>query len=121
MMLTMLKSKLHRATVTAAELQYEGSIGIPRDLMDAAGLLANEQVDVLNVNNGERFTTYIIELASGSREIVINGPAARKAQVGDLVIICAYAHMDAQEAKTFEPTVVLLSADNTIKSKNLAA
>lgn len=116
MMLSMLKSKLHRATVTAAELQYEGSIGIPRDLMDAAGLLANEQVDVLNVNNGERFTTYIIELAAGCREIVINGPAARKAQAGDLVIICAYGHMDAAEARTHQPTVILLNPNNTVKS-----
>lgn len=121
MMLTMLKSKLHRATVTGAELQYEGSIGIPRDLMDAADFLENEQVDVLNVMNGERFTTYIIELPAGSKEIVINGPAARKAQAGDLVIICAYARMDAQEAKTHKPTVVLLNPNNTIKTTSLAA
>ncbi len=121
MMLTMLKSKLHRATVTGAELQYEGSIGIPRDLMDAADFLENEQVDVLNVMNGERFTTYIIELPAGSKEIVINGPAARKAQAGDLVIICAYARMDAKEAKTHKPTVVLLNPNNTIKTTSLAA
>ncbi len=121
MMLSMLKSKLHRATVTAAELQYEGSIGIPRDLMDAAGLLANEQVDVLNVNNGERFTTYIIELAAGCREIVINGPAARKAQVGDLVIVCAYAHMEEALARKHTPTVVLLGAGNTVQTISKAA
>ena len=121
MMYTMLKAKLHRATVTAAELQYEGSIGIPRDLMDATNMLANEQVDVLNVMNGERFTTYIIELPAGSRQIVINGPAARKAQPGDLVIICAYAHMDAAEAKNHQPTVVLLDSNNTIKKTTLAA
>lgn len=121
MMLTMLKSKLHRATVTGAELQYEGSIGIPRDLMDAADFLENEQVDVLNAMNGERFTTYIIELPAGSKEIVINGPAARKAQAGDSVIICAYARMDAKEAKSHKPIVVLLNPNNTIKSTSLAA
>jgi aspartate 1-decarboxylase len=113
--LTLLKSKLHRATVTDANLTYDGSIGIPRDLMDAANFLPAEQVDVLNANNGERFTTYIIELPAGSAEIVINGPAARKAQPGDQVIICAYASMPEAMAKTHRPRLVLLGANNSIR------
>jgi aspartate 1-decarboxylase len=116
MMLTMLKSKLHRAKVTCADLHYEGSIGIPTDLMETAGLIAFEQVDVLNVNNGERFTTYVIELPANSRQITINGPAARKAQPGDIVIICAYAQYSEQEAKAHQPKVFLMDADNQIKS-----
>src|SRR6202000_773249 len=94
MNLTLLKCKLHGATVTDANLNYEGSIGIPRDLMDAAGLLPHEQVDVLNFDNGERFTTYVLEYPSGGGHIVINGPAAHKAKVGDKVIVVAYASMD---------------------------
>lgn len=112
MMLTLLKAKLHHATVTQCELHYEGSIGIPRDLMDAAGMLAFEQVDVLNMSNGERFTTYIIEMPAGSGAITINGPAARKAQVGDKVIVCAYASMTPEEAKAYTPTVVLVAPGN---------
>jgi aspartate 1-decarboxylase len=115
MMLTLLKSKLHHARITQCDLHYEGSIGIPRDLMEAAGLLPSEQVDVLNMNNGERFTTYIIPLESGSSSITVNGPAARKAQVGDSVIVCAYAIMTAEEAKTHAPRVVLLTPNNTIQ------
>lgn len=120
MMLTMLKTKLHRARVTGAYLDYDGSIGIPKDLMDTAGLLEYEQVDVLNINNGERFTTYVIELPAGSGNIEINGAAARKAQAGDLVIICAYASMEEAQAKHFSPNVLLMNADNTIKTQQAA-
>jgi aspartate 1-decarboxylase len=112
--LTMLKSKLHRAIVTGSELDYVGSIGIDRDLMDAANMLPNERVDILNINNGQRFSTYIIEAPRGSREIVINGAAARLVQKNDLVIICAFAGMDEHTAKTFQPTIVQLNTNNEI-------
>lgn len=115
MLLSLLKCKLHGGTVTDANLDYEGSIGIPRDLMDAAGLLANERVDVLNFNNGERFTTYVLEYPKGSGHIVINGPAAHKVKVGHKVIVCAYAHMKPAAAKKHTPKVVLLSTKNQIK------
>lgn len=115
MNLTLLKCKLHRATVTNSDLHYEGSITIARDLMDAAGLLPYEQVDVLNINNGARFTTYAIEGKAGSGEIQVNGAAARLVQKGDLVIICAFASIDAEEAKMFQPRVVLLDAKNGVK------
>lgn len=115
MMLTLLKSKIHRATVTECDLNYEGSIGIPRDLMDEAGMLAHEQVDVLNIQNGERFTTYIIEMPAGSGAITINGPAARRAQRGDTVIICAYASMSEEHAKKHVPAIVLVDAKNHVK------
>ena len=114
MQLTLLKSKLHHATVTQCELHYEGSIGIPRDVIDAVGMLPFEQVDVLNMSNGERFTTYIIEMPAGSGAITINGPAARKAQVGDKVIICAYATFSEAEAKTHTPRIAIVGAGNTI-------
>ncbi len=112
--LTLLKSKLHRAVVTDSDLNYVGSIGIDRDLMDAANLLPNERVDVLNINNGERFSTYVIEAPRGERGIIINGAAARLVQKGDLVIICAFAGMDETTAKSFEPTVVQLNNKNEI-------
>ena len=112
MRLTMMKCKLHRAVVTQADLHYEGSISIDRDYLEAAGILPYEQVDVLNINNGERFTTYAIEAPVGSRMIGINGAGARKAQVGDLVIIIAYAQMSAAEAETHEPRVVLMGEGN---------
>ncbi|WP_420559302.1 aspartate 1-decarboxylase [Tepidicaulis sp.] len=112
MNLTMLKAKLHRAVVTQCDLHYEGSISIDKDLLARSGILPNEQVDVLNINNGERFTTYAIEAPAGSRMIGINGAGARKAQVGDLVIIIAYAQMSAAEAETHEPRVVLMGEGN---------
>ncbi len=115
MILTLLKSKLHRATVTRADLHYEGSITIDRDLMDAAGFLLNEQVDVLNITNGNRLTTYVIEGERGSGEIGINGAAAHLMSKGDLVIICAYAQMDEREAKAHKPTLVLLDENNAPK------
>lgn len=117
MNLTLLKCKLHRATVTGSDLNYEGSISIDRALMDVAGLLPFEQVDILNINNGARFTTYVIEAPKASGDIIINGAAARLVQKGDLVIICAFAGMTAEEAKNFEPNVVLLGTHNQIKAK----
>lgn len=114
-MLTLLKSKLHRATVTRADLHYEGSITIDRNLMDAANFLLNEQVDVLNITNGNRLTTYVIEGERGSGEIGINGAAAHLMNVDDLVIICAYAQMDEAEAKTYEPALILLDEHNKPK------
>ena len=115
MLLTLLKCKLHGATVTGADINYEGSIGIPRDLMDAAGMLPHERVDVLNFRNGARLTTYVLEYPAGSGEIVINGPAAHLVSKGDKVIICAYATMDAKKAKKHEPQVVIMGAKNKIK------
>ena len=106
MMIGVLKSKLHCVTVTEANLNYMGSITIDEDLMDAAGMIAGEKVQVLDNNNGERFETYIIKGKRGSGCICLNGAAARKVQVGDTVIIISYALMDFEEAKTFQPKVV---------------
>ncbi|MFS2318414.1 aspartate 1-decarboxylase [Maricaulis sp. D1M11] len=121
MHLTMMKCKLHRAVVTQADLHYEGSISIDQDFLDAAGILENEQVDVLNINNGERFTTYAIKAPRGSRTFGINGAAARLAQPGDRIIVVAYAGMDAAAAEVFEPTVVLFDEHNQIVSQPKAA
>jgi len=115
MLLTMMKAKLHRATVTQADLDYEGSISVDRDLLDASGILPHEQVDVLNINNGARFTTYAIEAERGSRTIGVNGAAARLVQAGDKVIIVAYCQIDAAEARNYHPSVVLLDDVNAIK------
>ena len=113
MLLTMMKGKIHRATVTGSDLNYEGSITVDPELLEASGILPHEQVDVLNINNGQRFTTYTIEAAErGKGDIVINGAAARLVQKNDLVIICAFAQMSPEEAKTFEPQVVLVNAAN---------
>jgi aspartate 1-decarboxylase len=112
MLLTLLKGKIHRATVTQCDLNYEGSISVDAALLERAGILAHEQVDVLNINNGERFTTYAIAAAAGSGMIGINGAAARLAQKGDLVIIVAYARMEEAEAKTFQPRVLLVDSNN---------
>lgn len=106
MMIEVLKSKLHCVTVTEANLNYMGSITIDEDLMDAAGMIAGEKVQVLDNNNGERFETYIIKGKRGSGCICLNGAAARKVQIGDTVIIISYALMDFEEAKTFQPKVV---------------
>jgi len=115
MFLTMLKCKLHRATVTQADLDYEGSITIDKDLMEATGLLLHEKVDVLDITNGNRLSTYVIEGVRGSGIIGINGAAAHLIKTGDLVIICAYAQMGDEEAKAFEPTVLLLDEKNQVK------
>ncbi len=114
MILTMMKAKIHRATVTQCDLNYEGSITIDRDLLEASGILVNEQVDVLNINTGARFTTYAIEGAAGSGIIGINGAAARLAQAGDLVIVISYAQMEEAEAKRHRPNVLLMDAKNRI-------
>ncbi len=114
MFLTMLKAKLHRATVTGADLHYEGSIGIDRDLLDASGMLPHEQVDVFNINSGTRFTTYIIEAPRGSGDIAVNGAAARLVQTGDKIIVVAYCQIPAEEARNYKPTVVVLDDDNEI-------
>ena len=106
MMIEVLKSKLHCVTVTEANLNYMGSITIDEDLMDAANMIAGEKVYIVDNNNGERFETYIIKGERGSGCICLNGAAARKVQVGDIVIIMSYALMDFEEAKSFKPTVV---------------
>ncbi len=113
-MITMLKSKLHRATVTEANLHYEGSITVDEDLLDAAGIFVYEQVDVLNINNGARFTTYTIPGKRGSRKICINGAAARLAQQGDLVIICTYTQVEQEKARSFVPKIILLDEKNRV-------
>jgi aspartate 1-decarboxylase len=106
MTIEVLKSKIHRVTVTGAELDYIGSITIDRTLMEAANIVAGEKVQVVNVNNGERLETYVIEGAKDSGEITLNGPAARKVQKGDVVIIISYASMGVDAAKTFRPTLI---------------
>lgn len=114
MQIEMMKSKLHRVTVTEANLNYIGSITIDEDLMDAAKLIENEKVQVLDVENGERIETYVIKGKRGSGMICMNGPASRRVSVGDTVIIISYASMDAEEAKTFQPTVIFPNKDNTL-------
>ena len=106
MFIEVCKSKIHKATITEANLQYVGSITIDEDLMDAANLIENEKVQVVNLNNGERLETYVIKGERGSGNICLNGAAARKAEVGDVVIIISYASMDFEEAKTFKPSLV---------------
>jgi aspartate 1-decarboxylase len=110
----MLYSKIHRATVTQADLHYVGSLTIDRDLMDAAGLIPGQQVDVVDVDNGNRLTTYAIEGERGSGVMCINGAAARLIAPGDTVIVIAYAAMDDDEARTFEPHVVFVDRENRI-------
>ncbi len=105
-MIEILKSKIHRVRVTEANLNYVGSITIDEDLMDAANLIENEKVQVVNINNGERLETYIIKGERGSGQIGLNGPAARKVAVNDIVIIISYALFDSEEARTFEPILV---------------
>ena len=112
MQIELLKCKIHRATVTDANLAYEGSITIDRDLMDAAGLILHEKVQVLDVNNGERFETYVIEGPRGSGTICVNGAAARLVLPKDLVIIIAYCHMSSEEALQFHPVVVKVDDEN---------
>lgn len=111
MMIEVMKSKIHCARVTEADLNYMGSITIDEDLMDAANLIANEKVHIVDNNNGERFETYIIKGERGSGKICLNGAAARKVQVGDIVIIMSYATMDFEEAKSFKPVVVFPDSD----------
>lgn len=114
MHIEILKSKIHRATVTKADLNYIGSITIDEDLMDAANLIENERVDIYNINNGERFNTYVIKGDRGSSIIGVNGAAARKVQRDDLLIIVSYAQMDFEEAKSFVPAIVFPNENNKI-------
>jgi aspartate 1-decarboxylase len=113
----MMKAKLHRATVTQADLHYEGSIAIDRDLLERAGILPHEQVDVLNIDSGARFTTYAIEAPRGSRTFGVNGAAARLVQQGDKIIVVAYCQMPAEEARNYAPTIVLLNEENRVVSQ----
>ncbi|WP_303850459.1 aspartate 1-decarboxylase [Seleniivibrio woodruffii] len=113
----MFKSKIHRATVTDADLHYEGSIGIDLDLMEASGIREYEKVDIWNITNGERFQTYAIEGRRGSGEICLNGAAARKVHVGDMVIIATFAMYDEKELENYKPTVVQVDANNKIVQK----
>jgi aspartate 1-decarboxylase len=112
MLRTMLQAKLHRVQVTEADLHYEGSCGIDRNLLDAAGLIPNQYIELYNIDNGERFSTYIIEAARGSGTISLNGAAARKAMPGDLLIICAYSQYSEQEAAVHRPVVVVVDERN---------
>jgi aspartate 1-decarboxylase len=114
MLLTIHKSKIHRATITQANLNYVGSITIDEDLMEAANFYEGEKVQIVNNNNGERLETYVIKGKRGSGEICLNGAAARRAEVGDVVIIIAYALMTPEEAKAYKPSVVFVDADNKI-------
>lgn len=116
MLLTLLKCKLHRAAVTHAELDYEGSCAIDADLMRMAGIRPYEQIQIYNITNGERFTTYAILAEAGSRVISVNGAAAHKANPGDRVIICSYAQMTAEEADLFKPSLVYLNEHNDVTS-----
>lgn len=114
MFLTMLKSKVHRATVTEADLNYVGSLTMDADLMDAAGMLPYEQVHVLNINNGARFETYLIEGERGSGTMCLNGACARLGQVGDLIIVVTFAQYTAEEARQIKPVAVHVDAGNRI-------
>ncbi len=106
MLIEVLKSKIHRVKITGADLNYIGSITIDESLLEAANLIPGEKVSIVNVNNGERLDTYVIKGKKGSGEITMNGPAARKVQAGDIIIIIAYAQMPFEEAKSFKPTIV---------------
>ena len=106
MFIEVVKSKIHRVSITRANLNYIGSITIDEDLIEAANLIENEKVTVLNINNGERFETYVIKGERGSGEICLNGAAARKVVVGDIIIIMSYAMMDFEEARLFKPTII---------------
>lgn len=112
MQVILMKGKIHSARVTEADLHYEGSISIDRKLMEAAGLLVNERVDIYNINSGARFSTYVIEAPEGLGTVGLNGAAARLAMVGDKVIIVAYANFDSEEARRFQPRVVIVNEKN---------
>lgn len=114
MQIQVMKSKLHRVTVTEADLNYIGSVTIDEDLMEAANMIEHEKVQIVNLNNGERLETYIIKGVRGSGKVCLNGPAARKVSPGDMVIIIAYALMDFEEAKSFKPTVIFPKEGNRL-------
>jgi aspartate 1-decarboxylase len=117
MLRTMLQAKLHRVKVTQADLHYEGSCGIDEVLLDLSGLREYQHIDIYNISNGERFSTYIIKASRGSGEISLNGAAARRAMVGDLLIICAYTAYSDAELEQFEPRVVLVDEHNVPRLK----
>jgi aspartate 1-decarboxylase len=114
MQITLLKAKLHRATVTHSELGYEGSCAIDSDILDLAGIQEYEQIQIYNVNNGARFTTYAIKASAGSKTFSVNGAAARLACVGDLIIVCTYAQYDDKEVQTHHPKLVYFDGKNQV-------
>ena len=114
MHIEVLKSKVHRVMITEANLNYVGSLTLDEDLMDAAGMIENEKVQIVNVNNGARIETYLIKGKRGSGTCCLNGPAARKGAVGDIVIVISYAHLDFEEAKTFKPWIVFPKEGNKL-------
>ncbi len=117
MQIEVIKSKIHKISVTGADLHYVGSITLDEDLMDASSLIENEKVQVLNLSNGERLDTYVIKGKRGSGEVIMNGPAARKVVVGDIIIVISYASMDFEKARTFTPKIVFPdTATNKITS-----
>lgn len=114
MFIEVVKSKIHRVRITEAQLHYVGSITIDEDLMDAANIIENEKVQIVNINNGERLETYVIKGQRGTGEICLNGPAARKGQVGDIIIIISYAMMDFEEARSFRPSIIFPDENNQL-------
>ena len=114
MQIEVVKSKIHRVTVTGADLNYIGSITIDEDLMEASNIVEGEKVQIVNINNGERLETYVIKGQRGSKEICLNGPAARKVQKGDVIIIISYGIMDFEAAKSFSPTLIFPNEDNSL-------
>ncbi|MBC7485754.1 MAG: aspartate 1-decarboxylase [Cytophagaceae bacterium] len=114
MFIEVLKSKIHRVKVTQAELHYVGSVTIDEDLMDAAHLIENEKVTILNINNGERFETYVIKGERNTGTICLNGPAARRVQLGDIIIVISYASMDLEEAKKWKPYLIFPNENNKL-------
>jgi len=114
MQIQILKSKIHRVRITQAELHYVGSITIDENLMKAANIIENEKVQIVNINNGERLETYVIKGEAGSGQVCLNGPAARKAQVGDVVIVISYCSMDFEEAKSHKPTLIFPDENNRL-------
>ncbi len=116
MQIQVVKSKIHRVQVTGAELHYIGSITLDKELMDASGIVEGERVYIVNINNGERFDTYVIQGEARSGEVTLNGPAARRVQKGDIIIIIAYAQMEVEEAKVFKPSIVFPSEETNLLS-----
>jgi aspartate 1-decarboxylase len=114
MFIEVVKSKIHRVKITQAELHYVGSITIDEDLMDASNIIENEKVQIVNINNGERLETYVIKGERGSGQVCLNGPAARKAQVGDIIIIISYASLEINEAKQHNPTIIFPDKNNKL-------
>jgi len=114
MLIEVVKSKIHRVKITQAELHYVGSITIDEDIMEASNIIENEKVQIVNINNGERLETYVITGERGSGQVCLNGPAARKVQVGDIIIIISYASMDMEVAKKHKPTIIFPDKNNKI-------